>query len=80
VNGTWHRLLKDPKTDSGKKSLSGLIRCRENEKGELEVFDALIEGIHRFEHSEPGWRLWSRDGYRTFSQSFDEVRARAQAD
>lgn len=74
----WRRLSKDPITDPGKKSLSGLIRCRENHVGELEVFDALTNGgLWEFEVPSAGWRLWYKDGYQVFTQSFDDVKARA---
>ena len=79
VDGEWRRLLKDPITDPGKKSLSGLVRCREDENGKLEVFDAMAIGnLWEFEQSTPGWRLYSKDGYREFRQSFDDVRQRAR--
>jgi nicotinamide phosphoribosyltransferase len=79
VAGKWKRLLKDPITDPGKKSLSGLIRCREDANGDLEVFDALATGnVWEFNNSCPGWRLWSKDGYQNHSQSFDEVQSRAR--
>jgi nicotinamide phosphoribosyltransferase len=75
----WKRLLKEPITDVGKKSLSGLVRCREDENGELEVFDALVEGNgYQFMLESPGWKLWFKDGYKTNQQSFDEVRERAR--
>ena len=80
AQGKWTRLLKDPITDSGKKSLSGLIRCAEDVNGELRVFDAMENGqSYLFDHPGPGWRLWYKDGSQIFSQSFDDVRARAQA-
>lgn len=72
----WRRLLKDPITDPGKKSLSGLVRCRENASGELEVYDGMDE-LWSFEIPTPGWRLWVKDGYREWRQSFDDVRVRA---
>lgn len=75
-NGTkWIRLLKEPKSDLTKKSLSGLVRCRENSEGELEVFDCLVNGReYSFLHESPGWRLWYEDGYQIYRQSFDSVR------
>lgn len=72
----WKRLLKEPKTDLGKKSLSGLVRCRENKHGELEVYDAIHEGSeYSFMYPSAGWQLWFEDGHRVYRQSFDEVRA-----
>jgi nicotinamide phosphoribosyltransferase len=80
VGGKWKRLLKDPITDSGKKSLSGLIRCSEDANGNLHVFDAMESGqSYLFDRPGPGWRLWSKDGSQIFSQSYDDVRARAKA-
>lgn len=80
-NGTgWTRLLKEPITDIGKKSLSGLVRCREDANGNLEVFDAIAEGsADQFLVETPGWRLWFKDGEKTFNQTFDEVRERARS-
>ena len=79
-SGKWHRELKEPITDLGKKSLSGLVRCREDANGELEVYDAMHEGnIYGFFASSPGWRLWVANGVRVHRQSFDEVRKRARS-
>jgi nicotinamide phosphoribosyltransferase len=76
----WVRLLKEPKSDLGKKSLSGLVRCRENESGELEVFDALMDGsIYDFFKEAPGHRAWLDNGRRSWRQSFDSVRAFARS-
>jgi nicotinamide phosphoribosyltransferase len=76
----WRRLSKEPITDMGKKSLSGLVRCRENDAGELLVYDALQNGdFYTFEKETAGWKCWYRDGFRMNRQTFDEVRARAQA-
>ncbi len=80
VRGRWTPELKDPNTDSGKKSLSGLVRCRENNDGELEVYDALQEGtIFSFLDSTPGWRLWYKDGYREYRQAWQEVKQRSRS-
>ena len=80
IGENWKRLSKDPITDSGKKSLSGLVRCREDENGDLIVYDALQNGeFYTFETETAGWKCWYRDGFRKYRQSFDEVRARAQA-
>lgn len=73
---SWKKLLKEPKTDLGKKSLSGLVRCRENELGDLEVYDAIQEGSeYSFMFPSAGWQLWFEDGHRVYRQTFDEVRA-----
>lgn len=77
----WIRLLKEPITDLGKKSLTGLVRCYEDEDGNLAVKDYLVNGIaplNSFLQESPGWRLWSKDGYQTHIQSFDSVREYAR--
>jgi len=77
----WIPMLKEPKTDTSKKSLTGLVRCRENADGELEVFDALKGGqLHSFLKPCAGWQLWVENGYRVYRQKWDDVRARARAD
>lgn len=71
----WTRKLKEPKTDLGKKSLSGLVRCREDANGNLEVYDAIHEGNeYGFMYPGAGWKLWFENGHRKYRQSFDEVR------
>lgn len=76
-NDNWKRLSKDPVTDSGKKSLSGLVRCKEY-NGKLMVYDALTDNnLYTFEKESAGWKLWFKDGYREYRQSYDEVRVRA---
>lgn len=78
-NGHWVREVKDPITDSSKRSLSGLVRCREDENGDLEVYDALHEGsAFSMFIPTPGWRLWYKDGYRVYRQSWDDVKKRAR--
>ena len=78
---SWVSLIKDPKTDSGKKSLTGLARCREDKNGTLEVVDNLKEmsGELQMWNDQPGWKLWFVDGYRTNRQSWAEVKQRARA-
>jgi nicotinamide phosphoribosyltransferase len=77
---TWEPELKDPITDSGKKSLSGLVRCRENANGELEVYDALHEGnVYSMWTAGPGWRLYYEDGWTMYVPNFDDVQKRARA-
>jgi nicotinamide phosphoribosyltransferase len=73
----WIRLLKEPKTDLGKKSLTGLVRCYEDDTGELQVKDYLDDCLYptaSFLQSSPGWRLWFQDGHQVYTQSFDSVR------
>lgn len=81
VEGKWVRLLKEPITDIGKKSLTGLIQVHELPNGELETYDALDESSdpYEFPASVPGWRLWAFNGTEMFEQSFDDVQARARA-
>lgn len=78
VSEKWERLSKDPITDPGKKSLSGLVRCKEDADGQLIVYDALVDGnMYTFEKSTPGWQCWVKDGFRQYRQTFDDVRKRA---
>jgi len=78
-NGHWVSLLKAPKTDMSKKSLTGLTRCKEV-NGELEVFDALETGeVYSMWTDQPGWKMWFEDGYRTNRQTWDEVKQRARS-
>lgn len=78
IGEDWKRLSKDPITDPGKKSLSGLVRCREDGYGNLQVYDSLRDGeYYTFEKETLGWKCWFRDGFRMNRQSFDEVRIRA---
>lgn len=75
----WFRLLKEPKTDVSKKSLSGLVRCEEVD-GELMVFDALERGSeYSFLTPSAGWQLYSKDGYRNYKPKFEDVRSRARS-
>lgn len=84
IGGKWRAELKNPKkgTSDGtsKKSLSGLVRCREDAFGNLEVYDALHEGnVFSMWDSTPGWRLYSENGYRKWRQTWDDVKQRARA-
>jgi nicotinamide phosphoribosyltransferase len=78
---TWIRLLKAPKTDMSKASLSGLVRPEyiENIMHEpsLCVVDYTIQPEKFFE-SSPGWRLYSKDGERVWKTSFKDVRIRSR--
>lgn len=75
----WHRVLKEPKSDMKKKSLSGLVRCREDEQGNLQVFDAMADGsVYEMFTPAPGHRRWLNEGRREWRQQFDDVRARAK--
>lgn len=74
----WRRLLKQPITDLTKKSLSGLVRCKEVDD-KLVVYDAMVDGsFEDFTLESDGWRCWVHNGARTFFQSFDDVRERGR--
>lgn len=77
-DGKWHRVLKEPNTDVGKKSLSGLVRCKEDQNGILTVYDSFWS-VEDFFESTPGWRMWVYNGTQLFDQSFDDVRNRARS-
>lgn len=68
----WIDLLKEPKTDSGKKSLKGLIRCYEGEEG-IETFKA--KNIGELVTAGPGWQRYFANGQVYYVPDFDEVRA-----
>lgn len=70
----WINLLKEPKTDAGKKSLTGLVSVSEGEEGLVVETDPTVA----FE-TGPGWRQWLKDGERPWVQDFDSVRAYARA-
>lgn len=70
----WISLLKEPKTDSGKKSLSGLVRCYEGEAG-IETFKARNET--ELANTGPGWRLYFHTGATPYVPKFDDVIALA---
>lgn len=79
INGHWHAELKDPKTDKSKKSLTGLVRCREDNKGNLEVYDAIQQyNIFSMWTSSPGWQLYYKDGYREYRPTWDSVKKQAR--
>jgi nicotinamide phosphoribosyltransferase len=77
ANGVWRRLLKDPVTDAGKRSLSGLVRCIEVD-GQLKVVDMTDSPAEYFQESA-GWKQWVKNGDRVNFQDFDEVKERASA-
>jgi nicotinamide phosphoribosyltransferase len=80
VQGRWTNQSKDPKTDSSKASLTGLMRCKELPNGELEVYDAMTRGdVYDMWESQPGWRKYSEDGWRVFRQSWTDIKNRARA-
>lgn len=76
---TWRRLLKEPKTDLGKKSLSGLVRPTYNfiTSPFATTIDCTDNPAAFFQDS-PGWRLYSKDGERVWKTSFKDVRMRAR--
>ena len=81
-DNTWRKLLKEPITDLGKKSLSGLVYCDEID-GELKVLDALDAQLYNSDSPiKPNkvWKLWCKDGFRYHRQTFDQVRALARGE
>ncbi len=80
TSSNWERMVKEPITDIGKKSLSGLVFCQEKEDGTLEVINALDTGeVYKLQAGNPGWRRWYADGYREWRQSFTDVQRRARS-
>lgn len=76
---TWIRLLKEPKTDLTKKSLSGLVRpVVVDDNGFIAVVD-YTEYPELFFVDSPGWRLYAKDGKRVWTTLFKDVRIRARA-
>jgi hypothetical protein len=54
----------------------GFVGCREDDNGNLEVYDAIHEGNeYGFMYPSAGWQLWFENGHRKYRQPFDEVRA-----
>lgn len=76
--GEWIDLLKEPKTDCGKKSLKGLVRTRWDEEGNIETFK--VESGDWYDMFTPGegWQLYYTNGTTPYVPNFDEVRARAR--
>ncbi len=80
----WKHLLKDPITDRNKRSLSGLVKCYQDENGNLTVVDVINENhginpIDEFRTTDVGHRCWVLPGRRMFRQSFDSVREYARS-
>jgi nicotinamide phosphoribosyltransferase len=69
----WIDLLKEPKTDVGKKSLSGLVYCDRNIHGDIEM----MVGDNVFLDNNI-WKLYYDNGKVIYQPNFDEVRARAR--
>lgn len=67
-NNRWNSLLKDPITDSGKKSLSGLVQV-DDDLNVITKTDTITENSQ--------WILWYDIG-KVYSQSFDSVRELAR--
>jgi nicotinamide phosphoribosyltransferase len=69
----WIPLSKDPITDSGKKSLTGLIQCCiiNNELSTITQSNHIVEN--------DGWKLWFKDGERMIYQTFESVRDNARS-
>lgn len=71
-NGVWTPLLKDPITDSGKKSLTGVVRARYVDGILTTVVE---EDIHM---EEKGWRCYYNTGTRPYIPVYTEVRKAAR--
>lgn len=83
-NGEWYRELKDPITDSGKKSLSGLVCCREDDNGNLVVVDAMNQPDSEcmdvpIWSPTLGWQLYYAHGERVYRQEWNDVKKRARS-
>lgn len=77
-DGNWTGLLKEPKTDAGKKSLFGLVRPVYNDDGDL-VVETFQNAWDYFDDTD-GWRCYAADGQIEYLPSFErEVRRRARA-
>lgn len=76
-NKGWQYELKDPNTDSQKKSLSGLIRCCETSDGKLEVVD-YINNPSMFLLETSGWKLWFNNGVQKYQPTWDSVKQLAR--
>lgn len=76
----WKPLLKAPKSDMSKKSLSGMVRNYELEDGTLETRNVLdSQAQYEMFVEGPGHRRWLADGYRDWRQTFPDVRSRTRA-
>lgn len=74
----WTPLLKAPKTDLGKKSLSGLVRTQIGVDGELEVIT--VKTAYEYLQECPGWRCYfDGDVGLVYVPDFDSVKARVIA-
>lgn len=74
-SGEWVNLLKEPKTDAGKKSLTGLAHARYNADGDLETSNDPTTAFA----DKAGWRCYLFNGEQEYVTTFDEVRERARA-
>ena len=76
--GGWKGLLKEPKTDAGKKSLFGLVRTELDDNGEVVV--KTFDNSWEYFTDIPGWRCYyaEEDGL-MYVPSFDSVKARVIA-
>lgn len=71
----WINLLKEPKTDASKKSLTGLAHAKYDENGEIVVSTEYESAFN----NNPAWVCYYFDGRRQHIPTFDDVRARARA-
>jgi nicotinamide phosphoribosyltransferase len=71
----WVNLLKEPKTDAGKKSLTGLAHAQQfHEDGEVFVSHDTVSIFS----GENGWFLFYQDGDVKRKENYDQVRIRAR--
>lgn len=73
----WVGLLKEPKTDLGKKSLFGLVRPMYDENENLVV--KTFNNAWEYFDDTPGWRCYAAEGMVEYVPSYDNVRFRARA-
>lgn len=71
----WISLLKEPKTDSGKKSLSGCVFVDADAEGKPFVSSETKSAAQRLNKR---WKMYYRDGEHVINDTFDEVRERAR--
>jgi nicotinamide phosphoribosyltransferase len=71
--GVWVNLLKEPKTDASKKSLTGLAHTQ------YDGDDLIVTSDYTVFQSQKGWRRYFSDGFVDYVPKFEEVRARARS-
>lgn len=69
----WVNLLKEPKTDASKKSLTGLAHTQ------YDGDELIVTADYTVFQDQKGWKRYFQEGYVEYVPTFDEVRARARA-